>query len=140
MKTENFRRQHKDLLAIAGELGKHLNPAELSENARPAAMVLSQLSGKLKIHLSMEDNNLYPDLLKHEDAQVRSTAQHFIDDMKGIANAYQAYASRWVTHVTIQADPQAFINETNGIFKALGDRIEREDNKLYKLVDNLVHS
>jgi hypothetical protein len=140
MKTDNFRRQHKDLLAVAGELGKHLTTTELSANAKPAAQVLSQLSGKLNVHLGMEDNSLYPNLLKHEDAQVRSTAQHFIDDMKGIANAYKMYAGRWSCHTKIQADPQAFIAETKGIFKALADRIEREDNRLYKLVDDLVHS
>ncbi len=140
MNTDNFRRQHKDLLAIASELGKHLNPAALAADAKPAAKILSQLSGRLTVHLSMEDDSLYPNLLEHENVKVRETAQKFIDEMKGIADTYQVYVSHWTSYIRIQSDPQTFIRETQGIFKALTDRIEREDNQLYKLVDELVHT
>ncbi len=138
MRTDNFRRQHTDLLAVAGELGKHLNVTELSADPKPAAALLSKLSGKLQVHLAMEDDTLYPHLLEHSDSQVRSTAQRFISEMKGIASAYQAYASRWGAPKKIQADPAGFIKETQGIFQALTQRIDKENNDLYDLVDSKV--
>lgn len=136
-KTESFRSQHIDLLNIAGEISEHLNVDELSKDAGPTRHLLSNLLGKLSVHLSMEDKILYPQLTNHSDSNVKTMAKKFIDEMGGIGEAVKNYKSKWTTPKTIQNDPATFISETKGILAALGQRIDKENNELYKMVDEL---
>lgn len=100
-RTENFRRQHKELLQITTDLSSLLREEQLRKNASEARGVLSMLAGKLKIYLTMEDDVLYP------------------------------------SPTAIQNNPADFIEDSKCIFEALTKRIEKEENKLYSLVDSL---
>ncbi len=136
-KTKSFRDQHDDLLKIASEISAHLNVDELTKDASEVRSLLSKLLGKLGVHLSMEDKTLYPKLLEHSDERVKSMAKRFIDEMGGIGEAVKAYKGKWSSPVQIQKDPSDFIEQTKGIFDALVKRIEKENNELYKTVDEL---
>ncbi len=136
-KTKSFRDQHNDLLKIASEISAHLNVDELSNDASEVRSLLSKLLGKLSVHLSMEDKVLYPKLLRHSDERVKSMAKRFIDEMGSIGQAVKAYKKKWPSALQIQKDPSDFIEQTKGIFDALVKRIERENNELYKVVDEL---
>ncbi len=135
--TTRFRDQHDDLLKIASEISAHLNVDELSKDASEVRSLLSKLLGKLSNHLAMEDKVLYPKLLGHSDERVKSLANRFIDEMGGIGKAVNAYKSKWPSPLHIQKDPSDFIEQTKGIFDALAKRIEKENNELYKTVDEL---
>ena len=136
-KTKSFRDQHDDLLKIVSEISAHLNVDELSNDASEVRSLLSKLLGKLNVHLSMEDKALYPKLLEHSDERVKSMAKRFIDEMGGIGKAVKAYKDKWPSALQIQKDPSDFIEQTKGIFDALAKRIEKENNELYKAVDEL---
>ncbi len=136
-KTQNFRDQHDDLLKIASEISTHLNVDELSNDATEVRSLLSKLLGKLSVHLSMEDKALYPKLLEHTDAQVKSMAKRFINEMGDIGKVVMTYKTQWSTAVKIQQAPRDFIEQTKNIFSALVKRIEKENNELYKTVDEL---
>lgn len=136
-KTQNFRTQHDDLLAIAGEISGHFNAEKLAQDASAVRSLLSKLLGKLAIHLSMEDKSLYPSLLNHADEEVKSLAQKFIDEMGGIGKVLDEYKHKWSSPIAIQSAPQDFITETEGIFSALAGRIDKENNVLYNKVDQL---
>ncbi len=133
--TQRFRDQHDDLLKIASEISSHLNVDELSNDASEARLLLSKLLGKLTIHLAMEDKALYPQMLGHSDERVRDMARKFMEEMGGLRGAVNAYKKKWSSALPIQNDPTDFISQTKGIFDALANRIEREDNELYKMVD-----
>jgi hypothetical protein len=130
-----FRDQHDDLLGIVTDISKGLNVASLSSDAAPARTLLSKLLGKLKMHLTMEDKSLYPRLMNSNDANLKAVAKKFSDEMGDIALVLADYQKNWPTAGAIQKDPASFIQQTNGIFAALGNRIERENNELYKLAD-----
>jgi hemerythrin-like domain-containing protein len=134
--TDRFVVQHEDLLKIAGQMAALFNAGDLEKDASTMRSLLSMLAGKLKIHLALEDEHLYPKLLQHSDAQVRETAKFFVHEMGGIADAFTQYMEKWPTPSSIQANPQSFIDDTSGIFKVLGERIEKENSKLYPLVEN----
>ncbi len=133
--TQRFRDQHDDLLKIASEISSHLNVDELSNDASEARLLLSKLLGKLSIHLAMEDKALYPQMLGHSDERVRDKARKFMEEMGGLRGAVNAYKKKWPSALPIQNDPADFISQTKGIFDALANRIERENNELYKMVD-----
>jgi hypothetical protein len=89
------------------------------------------------VHLAAEDNVLYPQLRKSADPKVRALAQRFVDEMQPISGAFKAYAVRWGSASTIQADAESFIRETKEILAALNARIRREHAELYSVADAL---
>ncbi len=135
--TKRFRAQHTDMLAIVTEITPHLDVDVLTINATETRLLLSKLLGKLAIHLAMEDQSLYPQMLDHTDERVKEMARKFIDEMGGLGEAVNAYRNKWPSDLPIQEEPAEFIAQTNEIFIALANRIERENRELYKMVDEL---
>ena len=135
--TKRFRDQHDELLEIASEISAHLTVDELSNNASEVRLLLSKLFGVLSVHLAMEDKALYPRLLAHSDERVEAMARKFIDEMGGIGEAVKAYKNKWSNVLEIQKGPGDFIEQTKAVFDALAKRIEKEDNELFKTIDEL---
>jgi hemerythrin-like domain-containing protein len=133
--TDSFREQHNELPAVAGEIGKTLDPAQRAKDATQARMLLSSLAGKLKVHLAMEDKTLYPRLMQDPDPKLSGLAKRFADEMGGIAEIFGGYMERWPSAEAIQEAPRRFVADTRKLFAALATRIEREDNQLYPLLD-----
>jgi len=136
-RTGDFRLKHQELFQVASEISALLKHDELSNDASKVRGLLSMLAGKLKLHLVMEDEHLYPDLVRHSNEKVRKLARKYIDEMGGIAGTFDEYMNRWVSAADIQNNAKGFIEETKAVFKALSKRIEKEDNELYPLIDNL---
>lgn len=133
--VDTFKQQHAELVDTVQQLDKLLQSGTLASNAAEARSLLAQLSGKLKVHLSMEDKNMYPKLQESADPNVKGKAQKFIDEMGGIAQAFTDYTGRWPNAIAIQQNPDGFIQETKGIFAVLADRIHKEESELYPLVN-----
>jgi hypothetical protein len=56
--------------------------------------------------------------------------------MSGIKPRVETLAQTW-TEPAIRGDPTRFCADMRQLLSALGDRIRREDNDLYALVDRL---
>lgn len=138
LKTQNYRDQHDQLLALAGKLAKLLGHSDATFPAAEARHLLSEIAGRLTVHLAMEDKHLYPGLLEHADPQVSGTAQRFVDEMGGIATVFKAYLGAWPSAEAIARGAAEFREATQGILQALGNRIQRENGELYPLMDALV--
>jgi len=136
-RTDSYRRQHDELVEIVTEISGKLDSLRLSKDATEVRTLLSKLMGILKIHLAMEDKSLYPQLLKSPDPVARKLAQKFIDEMGAIGTVVEKYVATWPNALSIQKDANGFIIETRKLFDALGKRIIRENNELYKFVDQL---
>jgi hemerythrin-like domain-containing protein len=130
--TDNFRRQHQDLLAMAGDIVAKLK-AEPND-ARGLRNQLSALAGKLTVHLAMEDKALYPRLVQADVENSRSLANAFQKEMGGVAGTFADYNQKWQMNA-IAADPAGFARETHAVFATIGRRIARENNELYPLAD-----
>ncbi len=135
--THRFREQHADLLKIMKQITPHLNLDELNINVNIVRLLLSKLLGKLAIHLVMEDKSLYPEMLASNDERVKKSAKKFMKEMGGLAEAVTAYKKKWPSDLPIKEEPAEFIAETKVLFVALTNRIERENNELYKMLDEL---
>jgi hypothetical protein len=136
--TDNLRRQHEHILrdckaveeGIAHGANQQLNGSFLLSR-------LTQLSGKLRVYLAMEDEALDPALIIHDDKEFKSIALRYKEEMGGLAEAYTTYASRWKTKEEIEHNPAQFALQTKIVFLALRIRISKESPKLYELVDKL---
>lgn len=136
MQTQRYQDQHRELLALAGKLAGMLDPAKLGQDAEPARKCLGEMAGKLNVHLAMEDQVLYPALLKGP-AQSADLAKRFMEEMGGIKQAFGAYLATWPGAGAIQKDPSGFVTQTQGILGALGKRIEVEEGQLYPAAEKL---
>ncbi len=135
--TDTFRQQHKELLEIVNTISGYLSEDQIESRASDITQLLAKFSGKLKGHLAMEDRVLYPKLLSHEDAVINSMASRFMNEMGGIAEAVGEYGAKWSSAAAIQSDSRGFITETKRLFRALGTRIQSEDNVLYPTLDKI---
>ncbi len=132
-----YRHQHGEIMRAAVELEKQLIPAKLAETSFETWKVLSDLGGKITVHLKDEDRWLYRELSATGDATVKATAVRFADEMGSIAQVFKTYEARWTAVNAIKNDPETFVTETRGILKVLTDRIRREHQELYPLAENL---
>lgn len=134
-RTQNFRRQHLEIQQVVSEMSDILTVEALKTRADDCRDLLSELTEKLTLHLTIEDKAMYPRLLNHPDEAVRNLAQRYVTEMGGIKKVFVDYVGRWPTGDAIRSRAPAFIEETQGIFKALAERIAKEDTELYPLVD-----
>ncbi|MEJ8837929.1 hemerythrin domain-containing protein [Ramlibacter sp. AN1133] len=130
--TDNFRRQHQELLTMVGDIVARLKaqPAD----AHGLRNLLSALAGKLTVHLAMEDKALYPRLADVDVENSRSISLAFQQEMGGLAGVFTAYNQKWQLEA-IAADPAGFARDSHSVFAAIGRRIARENNELYPLAD-----
>ena len=135
--TDNFRRQHEELMALAFEIHHHLDAVALTETgaASHVRRLMARFAGKLFVHAEMENKALYPRLLHHRDDAVRERAQALYEDVKRIYGSFGEYAKRWPTPQSIAAASRDFVRDTRDVMKLLGLRMLRENDELYPLVD-----
>ncbi|HEY3784105.1 MAG TPA: hemerythrin domain-containing protein [Steroidobacteraceae bacterium] len=135
--TIRYREQHAPIIRLARDLERHLIGDELAKDASAARQLLSLLSGKLFVHLAVEDRLLYPGILHCEDPAVRAASQRFLQEMGPISQAFKSDSIRWGTQGAIQSRPDAFVAETKQILAAVEERIRRENRALYPLFEKL---
>ncbi len=133
--TDNLRKQHKELLETAAEISSHLNPDELFKDATEIYDLLMEFANKANYHLKMEDEILYPALLRHPERIVRALAKLYLEKMGRIKDEFNNYMANWPDPKTVSANPDGFINETKNIFEILSSRMDKEDNELYSFID-----
>ena len=134
--TDNLRRQHTEILKMAGEIN-HLIGGGAVKNATALRGVLARLTGVVKVHLAMEDSSMYPLMVAAKDGQIATMARRYQKEMGGLAEAYVKDSERWKQGGAIEAEAGDFTAQTSEVFGKLATRIQREDEELYPLVDKL---
>lgn len=133
--TTIFRTQHDDLVKIVQQISAQLKPELVTANAAGIAKLFTQLAGKITVHLAMEDESLYPKMIKHANPNIANTAKKFMTEMGTIKTAFTGFMKKWGSETAMKGNPTAFITETQGLFGVLAKRIEKENNELYKMMD-----
>ena len=133
--TDNLRKQHKEISETVKQISVLLKPDILLQDAEQAGILLSKFTENLEIHLTWEDEALYPALQRHPKEEVRILTKVFSEEMGGISKAVARYAANWPNAESIKKNPDGFINESHEIFAALSSRINQENNHLYPLLE-----
>lgn len=136
MNIDKFKREHVDLLATVAAL-RELVQSGVHEHAEAILKQLISMSSAIKMHLAAEDRVLYPALSSATDPLAAQTGKQFQEEMGGLAAAYSAFAARWNLASKIAVDPQGFRDDANSIFKALHQRVQRENRELYPLAERV---
>jgi hemerythrin-like domain-containing protein len=133
--TSTFRRQHKELMVLAGEVLALLEPSRVRVRTHEVVVALARFSGKLKMHAAMENQALYPALFADEDEDVQRAARALFAEVGDLYRHFERHAKRWSTAEVIAADAEAFVTETAEFLRLLGARMMRENSELYPLVE-----
>lgn len=127
---DNYFRQHREITELIDSI-KLLTTKDLTNSSKEIATMLNSLSGKLKIHLSMEDKYLYPNL--KSKTETKNIAEKFENEMGNLAKEFLDYKDKYNTYIKINDNEIKFKNETTKIMKALEDRMNKEEKDLYIL-------
>jgi hemerythrin-like domain-containing protein len=134
MNMDRYKREHIVILTDVSEL-RTLVEGGISENADGIAKAIVSMSSKIKLHLAAEDQFVYPALASSADPAVAKLGKKFQEEMGGIAVAFMEFVGRWNLASKVAANPEGFRADANNIFKALHQRIQNENQKLYPLVE-----
>jgi hemerythrin-like domain-containing protein len=135
-RTQAFRDQHVEILTLVKAIEAELVLDKLKKNSNDVLKMFAGLSGKLKIHLAMEDKGLYPMLAHHADQNVRVMGESYMNEMANITEAYLKFSQERLTPVAIEKDPSGFIFSARKVFSLLSKRIDKENKELYTLLES----
>lgn len=130
MNIDRYKSTHVLILGQIDEL-RSLIQAGVVQRAGEIAELLVTISSGIKFHLAAEDSVLYPALAASGDAAIIAMARGYQAEMTGIADAFKAFVLAWRVDSRIAADPDGFRQQANTVFRALYERLQREDRELY---------
>ncbi len=131
---ETLKRQHEEIAEIISDIKSDIDQKDIAKEALEISSKISNLAGKLKVHLNTEDQYMYPQLLKSSNSEVQTTAQAYIDEMGTISTEFMAYKDRFNTRTKITNEIDLFVSESKRIFSLLQQRIAKEDSNLYQQI------
>ncbi len=131
---DKLKQHHLDIEKIADDMYSHLDATALSKNANEVRALMTSLGGKLLVHFSGENSQVYAPLMASEDAETKATAERFHDGIDAVKAAVSAYTANWPTAASIEGKPAEFIAETKKVFTILTERMAKEDKELYSLL------
>lgn len=134
MNIDKFKRQHVAILRGIEDL-RSLSHAGVAAHANDIARRIVAISGLVKLHLSIEDTLLYPELALNGDDRLSRLGQHYQADMAGIAQQYFDFVMRWNTAERVAAEPDGFREHANTALRALHERVLREDREFYPAIE-----
>lgn len=135
--TFTLRRQHSDILKSCAEIERAITAECGDTSADQIVTALRQLTGQLKVHLSMEDRVMYPYLIAHKDRNISDLAKRYQAEMGGLVQDYTAFITLYGQSEAIKHNYDDFTAAVKGVFAALRTRIAREDDELYVMVDKV---
>lgn len=135
IKLDILRRQHEAALDMAQRLLELIAAYKAGNSAYPILMQLNRLYGVLRIHLALEDVQLYPALASSPDQEVAKTARRYVEEMGSLALDLECFARHWSCSASIANNFAEFREAAQDLMLALAVRIERENQQLYPLAD-----
>ncbi|MBN9367294.1 MAG: hemerythrin domain-containing protein [Comamonadaceae bacterium] len=134
MNIDKFKHQHVDILRRIAAL-RELTHAGVARNAEAIAQGIVAMSSVIKLHLSVEDQALYPALQRGDDAELARLGQRFQVEMGPIAAAFDQFARRWNTAQRLREDEAAFRAAANDVLRRVHERMRHEDRDFYPRVE-----
>ena len=136
MNVDRFKQDHSAILAAVNEL-RSLTQSGIAENAASMANKIVTMSSSIKLHLAAEDNVVYPAMAKSANPVFSNMGKAYQSEMGKIAAAFLEFSRAWNFGPKIAAEPERFRAAANGIFKALHERIQRENTELYPAAEKV---
>ncbi|WP_224248406.1 hemerythrin domain-containing protein [Hyalangium gracile] len=134
MLIDTLRKQHQELIRLAGQMDDMLARGDEAG----ARGVLASLSQVLRAHLSLEDQEIYPGLIRaaqvSQDERMLETARTFASNMQRITESLRDFVSRHEASFHLER----FRAGWGALSTVLASRIASEEKTLYPLYERRV--
>ena len=130
-----LRKQHTEVLEIMSNIDTLIKKGNFDIIAKDIAYNINALAGKLKMHLMSEDKFLYPNLVNSNSNDIKHTAQTFYNEMGDVAEIFTSFVQKYNVPSKILQNREAFHMESKEVFNLVISRINKEDIKLYPLLE-----
>ncbi len=95
----------------------------------------------VKDHLAITDSGMYSQLLSSGDQRLSNVANRFMGGSREISRIFSAYLKRWCKikrKELVIRDYDAFMQDTEEMFRMVLDRIQDETEHLYPAVKKVI--
>ncbi len=133
---EMLRSQHDGLVEQVDSIVKFINENKNAFNEEMLRELLTNLSAELELHLLIEDDLLYPALMKDSTASIRNVAHVLSNELGGFKETFKRYKAKWIGQETMVESLEAFISETETMATLLRKKIDKENKQLFPLLEN----
>lgn len=127
---------HADLARLAQQVTACLPTSSQAPDLPVIRQSLTAFTAKLRVHLALEDDALYPRLFRHDNRRIRQIADQFSREMGDLRTGYDDHIRNW-SNAAIEQDPIRFSQTTRKMLETLMARMGREDHQLYPLLDQI---
>ena len=131
MDMELYVTKHRMLQDFLAKIGELLKKPVDKRTAEAISDEINKMTGVLNMHLASEDGFVYPALLQHADAKIRTMTERYMAEMRTLSAAYADFYAEYNTPSKILADTARFQAAFQKIRDALSLRMEREEKELY---------
>lgn len=137
MINDAIRKQHQQIRKALQELQEDVyNEAAVAKNPLWIALRIGNLTGILNMHLKYEDENLYPWMRQHENAEVRELSDRFMTEMGNLSAVFDSYKDKYLRKPdSLKQNPAEFVKDTNQILYAISKRVEKEEHELFPILE-----
>ena len=130
-----LRKEHLELRELIKAISTLLTDQPVKKT-QVFSDLFEQLVQKLKDHLQLEDETLYPELLIHEDSHIKNIAARFLSGTRTVNRFLNEYLKNW-HHQDFKIDRQ-FLEETQVLFDFLDKRITAEEKEFFSVVERKI--
>ncbi|WP_061233006.1 hemerythrin domain-containing protein [Leptospira noguchii] len=132
MNIEFYKVQYAEIQKLLNDIEKRLL-GEISEDMDELLHELASFSARLKLHLNLEENWIYPEIKNLQLENNLSIAESFKSRTVDLKNSFKTYYFNWLLPSSILKNESQFREETEKLIFSLRDRIRKEESEVYIL-------
>ena len=130
--VEELRQENNAIKDLSDVLSVLISSHTLRTNAIFCEL-LDRFRNKLDEHLKHEARSIYPELLNHDDANIKQVAKDFVSNTHELERILSKYVKKWCQNINSE-NHEEFENETQEIFHLINDRIQMEEKHLFPVL------
>lgn len=132
---DDLKQQNEDIAALCSVLSVLVEQRNLHNN-RYVCELMSRFKEKVWMHLVFEDNTIYAELARHDDAATRDTARGFHDSARDIKKRFSGYVKHWCNPAVTDEEHETLANESREILGVIMERIKYENEHMFPLISD----
>lgn len=131
---DELKQQNRDITDLCNVLSVLIEHKSLHENPYVCEL-MGRFKEKVWMHLVFEDNTLYAELARHNDASVAEAARKFHDSARAIKKRFSGYVRHWCQSPANDAERDSLTEESRDIFRLVSERARYENEQIFPLIE-----
>ena len=130
--VEELRTENDEIEALIAVLANLVQIPALRTN-NIFCELLQRFHDMLDSHIKHEARYIYPELLSHDDKNIKQVAKDFLSNTHELERILTKYVKRWCHNITTDNHDE-FEKETLEMFRLVNERIQMEESHLFSIL------